>query len=100
MEGDISRILFMRQSILSACRHADPCDLPAALNGPFSGGCILGLAPGGVCHADRITEAAVSSYLAISPLLLAGRYIFCCTFHRLAAPGRYPAPCPAVFGLS
>ena len=29
-----------------------------------------------------------------------GRYAFCCTFHRLAAPGCYPAPCPAVFGLS
>jgi len=28
------------------------------------------------------------------------RYIFCCTFHRLTTSGRYPAPCPAVFGLS
>ena len=31
-------------------------------------GCLLGLAPGGVCHAARITAGAVSSYLAISPL--------------------------------
>ena len=50
--------------------------------------------------AARITAGAVSSYLTISPLPFAGRYLFCCTFHRLAAPGCYPAPCPAVFGLS
>ena len=25
---------------------------------------------------------------------------FCCTFRRVAPPGRYPAPCPAQFGLS
>ncbi len=99
-EGDISRILFMQQSILTGCRHTVPCDLPAASNGPFSISCLLGLAPGGVYHAAGITADAVSSYLAISPLPLAGRYLFCCTFHRLAAPGRYPAPCPAVFGLS
>ena len=100
MEGDISRILFMQQSILTGCRHTVLCDLPAASNGPFSGSCLLGLAPGGVYHAASITADAVSSYLAISPLPLAGRYLFCCTFHRLAAPGYYPALCPAVFGLS
>lgn len=100
MEGDISRILFMQQSILTGCRHTVLCDLPAASNGPFSCSCLLGLAPGGVYLAVRITADAVSSYLTISPLPLAGRYLFCCTFHRLAAPGYYPAPCPAVFGLS
>ncbi len=67
-EGDISRILFMRQSILAARCRAAPCDLPAASNGQFSNGCLLGLAPGGVYHAARITADAVSSYLAISPL--------------------------------
>src|SRR5688572_19265710 len=25
---------------------------------------------------------------------------FCCTFRRIAPPGRYPAPCPLQFGLS
>ena len=30
----------------------------------------------------------------------AGRYIFCCTFLRVATTSRYEAPCPAVFGLS
>ena len=25
---------------------------------------------------------------------------FCCTFRRVAPPGRYPAPCPVQFGLS
>gem|GEM_PF-1397736 len=90
----------MQQSILTGCHHTVLCDLPAASNGPFSNSCLLGLAPGGVYLAVRITADAVSSYLAISPLPLAGRYLFCCTFHRLAAPGCYPAPCPAVFGLS
>ena len=28
------------------------------------------------------------------------RYVFCGTFRRLTAPGRYPAPCPAELGLS
>jgi hypothetical protein len=28
------------------------------------------------------------------------RCAFCCTFRRLATPGRYPAPCPAELGLS
>ena len=29
-----------------------------------------------------------------------GRYIFCCTFRRLAPPRRYLAPCPVEPGLS
>jgi hypothetical protein len=29
-----------------------------------------------------------------------GRYIFCCTFLRVATTPRYGAPCPVVFGLS
>ena len=29
-----------------------------------------------------------------------GRYIFCATFLRVAPTGRYPAHCPAEFGLS
>jgi hypothetical protein len=41
----------MQQFILTACCHTVLCDLPTALNGPFSCGCLLGLAPGGVCRA-------------------------------------------------
>jgi hypothetical protein len=54
-EGDISRILFMQQFILTACYHTVLCDLPSASNGPFSRGCLLGLAPGGVCRAACFT---------------------------------------------
>ena len=54
---------------------------------------------------------AVGSYPTVSPLpvlRLAAcgatsshrRSVLCGTFHRLAAPGSYPAPCPAVLGLS
>ena len=124
MEEDISRILFKQQSILSACLHADLCDLPAASNGPFSCGCIFGLAPGGVCRAAclaarrgellprhftltprlrsgrRPVLQMISEFDGENPSGAEGRYIFCCTFHRLAAPGCYPAPSPAVFGLS
>jgi|GEM_PF-2993948 len=104
----------MQPSILDARRRAPLRGLPATSNGPFSSGCLLGLAPDGVCTAALLAEGAVSSYLPFSPLPCpqpegvleerprprAGRYVFCCTFRRLAAPGRYPASCPAVFGLS
>jgi hypothetical protein len=59
----------MQPSILDACRHAPLRDLPTTSNGPFSCGCLLGLAPGGVCSASGIAAGAVSSYLAFSPLL-------------------------------
>lgn len=90
----------MQPSILDACCHAPLCDLPAASDGQPSYGRIFDLAPDGVCNAANVAVCAVSSCLAISPLPLAGRYIFCCTFHRLTAPGCCPATCPVVFGLS
>src|SRR5579872_3836941 len=34
------------------------------------------------------------------PLTRDRRFVFCCTFRRVAAPGRYPACCPLEFGLS
>jgi len=34
------------------------------------------------------------------PAINAGRYIFCCTFLRVATTSCYEAPCPVVFGLS
>jgi hypothetical protein len=50
-------------------------------------------------------EPAVSSYLTVSPLPRAlqerrRRSLLCGTFPILANAGRYPAPCPAVPGLS
>jgi hypothetical protein len=66
---------------------------------------LFGLAPGGVCRATSVTGGAVRSYRTLSPLPVPPwgghrRFAFCCTFRRLAAPGRYPAPCPAELGLS
>jgi len=62
--------------------------------------------------ATNLTAGAVRSYRTFSPLpsfpcrILAaptsegGRYIFCATFLQVALTGRYPAHCPAEFGLS
>ena len=71
----------------------------------YANGILLGLAPDEVYRAVPVTRNAVSSYLAISPLprraeTRTGRFAFCCTFCRVSAPGRYPASCPAVPGLS
>jgi len=41
---------------------------PGASSGPLSNAPLFGLAPGGVCRASPVTRAAVSSYLAFSPL--------------------------------
>ena len=51
-------------------------------------------------HAGLITQPAVSSYLAFSPLPRIWAVIFCCTFLRVASTGISPAPCPAMPGLS
>ena len=85
-------------------------DLPGISNsrGPqpvLADGFLLGLAPDEVYRAIPVTRNAVSSYLAISPLprraeTRAGRFAFCCTVCRVSAPGRYPASCPVVPGLS
>ena len=49
----------------------------------------------------HVTIQAVSSYLAISPLLTLGkRYFLCCTFLRVASTRRYLAFCPMKPGLS
>ncbi len=61
---------------------------------------LLGLAPDEVYHAERITAFPVGSYPAISTLPANRRYIFCCTFCSLTAPGCYPASCPVELGLS
>ena len=68
---------------------------------------LFGLAPCGVLPATNLTAGAVRSYRTFSPLPTVarevregGRYIFCATFLQVALTGRYPAHCPAEFGLS
>ena len=73
---------------------------------------LFGLAPCGVLPATGVAAGAVRSYRTFSPLpafahrpttahaKLAGRYIFCATVLQVALTGRYPAHCPAEFGLS
>ena len=62
---------------------------------------LFGLAPGGVylaaecCH---LRGALLPHHFTLTPRT--GRYIFCCTFRRLAPPRRYLAPCPVEPGLS
>jgi len=66
---------------------------------------LFGLAPGGVCRAVVVADAAVRSYRTVSPLPRAPkgavrRSSLCCTFRRLAPPRRYLAPRPVEPGLS
>ena len=85
---------------------------------------LFGLAPCGVLPAICLTADAVRSYRTFSPLPLDSalraslgassracleqgpkgrverRYIFCATFLQVTLTGRYPAHCPAEFGLS
>jgi hypothetical protein len=85
---------------------AGSSDLPGDLDGPSSNVPLLGLAPDGVCRASVVTNGAVSSYLAFSPLPnqptqpLTGRCIFCGTFLPVTGTGCYPASCPLEPGLS
>jgi hypothetical protein len=99
---------------LGVCRTRDVrCAGHAAPETTF----LRGLAPGGVCQASLLPDcrcaltAPFHPYLslAVNPAFAGtaaaetardGRYVFCCTFRRLSTPGRYPAPCPAEFGLS
>ncbi len=53
------------------------------------------------CHPPRGGRGELlPRHFTLTTRFRAWRYVFCCTFRRLAAPGRYPASCPAVFGLS
>ena len=74
-------------------------------NGANSSSTLLGLAPGGVCHASFVAKAAVRSYRTVSPLPDPSceghrRFVFCGTFPVLADGGRYPPPCSVEPGLS
>ncbi len=67
---------------------------------------LFGLAPGGVYQRPVSPQDLVRSYRTVSPLPVPRtcrghrRTGLCGTRRRLAAPGRYPAPCPAESGLS
>ncbi len=47
-----------------------------------------------------VSPPPVGSYPTVAPLPFTRRYIFCGTFPGVAPAGSYPAPCPAVPGLS
>ena len=61
---------------------------------------LFDLSPSGVYHAEVVTNFAVSSYLAFSPLPEIQAVYFLWHFPRIASGGRYPPLCPAVAGLS
>ena len=100
--GPVSRVLSRRllskptgwPSLWDAPRGTPLATYPAtpatrvALGRTVLKAALFGLAPDGVYPATRLTAGAVSSYLAVSPLPLSRRFVFCGTFHRLAASGR------------
>jgi hypothetical protein len=65
---------------------------------------LFGLAPGGVFHATncyQLRGALLPHHFTLTRSREGfGRYIFCCTFRRLAPPRNYLAPCPVEPGLS
>jgi len=99
-------------SSMDACCQASPATYPGAQAGRLQTLLYLVLHQVGFTKLLRSPEELVRSYRTISPLpgcfrfprrarkATAGRYIFCCTFLRVAATPRYGAPCPVVFGLS
>ena len=60
----------------------------------------LVLLQSGVYTAAFVTKYAVGSYPTFSSLPNSWRYIFCCTFRRLAPPRSYLALCSVKSGLS
>jgi hypothetical protein len=68
--------------------------LPAFALGPPGLGLRRGRLPG------ALAELAAPKLEARSAASEGGRYVFCATVLRVAPTGRYPAHCPAEFGLS
>ena len=116
----ISRILSACRPV-RACRRAiiplGPALLTASSNLPGGfGRAVLERLPiwscsvrGFACHGRCRPRGALLphlftlTHLRSRPLRgssYGGRYLFCATFRRVAPPGRYPAHCPAEFGLS
>jgi hypothetical protein len=100
----------MQLSILNKCYHLFLRNLPTTLNEQFLTVAYLILHQTGftlpyffaeICgellpHHFTLTLRQAQG----KPCSSKGRYIFCCTFHRLTTPGCYPAFCSMVFGLS
>ena len=86
-EAEEAAIYLGTRSLASSSSLPDAVILPREGEegaGHSATGTLFGLAPRGVYTAVPVTRSAVSSYLTISPLPLAGRYLFCCTFRRLS----------------
>jgi len=99
----ISRVLSWAIIHLGLLSPASSSDLPEDTAGRdivF----LFGLAPGGVFHAAncyQLRGALLPHHFTLTrPREGTGRYIFCCTFRRLAPPRYYLAPCPVEPGLS
>src|SRR6476469_9449871 len=108
--GSVSRILFplRDEDHSSATRVAAVVEQPTRKLSAETGGStasLFGFAPQGVCHAVAAHAGRGAllphRFTLTSASCDAGRrFVFCCTFRRVAAPGRYPACCPSEFGLS
>ena len=72
---------------------------PRAGRAPFA--LLFGLAPGGVCLADRSPGRWCALTAPLHPYPVHHEAVcFCGAIRRVSPPGRYPAPCPVEPGLS
>ena len=103
--GPISRVLYAACAARRSFLYDDDCSPPLAAypevvtNRTDSAPC-LALRRVGFTKPDESPRLLVRSYRTVSPLPLARRFTFCCTFPDLTTGGRYPPPCPATPGLS
>jgi hypothetical protein len=96
----ISRVLSWAIIHLGLPSPAASCNLPESSAGRIIA-FLFGLAPGGVYHAAaccHLRGALLPHHFTLT--FRRRRYLFCCTFRRLAPPRRYLAPCPVEPGLS
>ncbi len=116
MERIVSRILFSSLSLGAGIIHL-PLALPqwsSNLPGSFQRKRAVPMLPylvllrRGFAMPSRSRGPRCALTAPFHPCLLAARLreprdrrsVLCCTFRRVAAPGRYPACCPWEFGLS
>ena len=103
--GPISRVLYAARAARRSFLYDDDCSPPLAAypgvvtNRTDSAPC-LALRRAGFTKPDESPRLLVRSYRTVSPLPLARRFTFCCTFPDLTTGGRYPPPCPTTPGLS
>ena len=103
MSSPISRVLSWTVIHLGPASPQVSSNLPESSAG-HAIGLLFGLAPGGVFHRREllpVTRCALTApFQPYRRPKALRRYTFCCTFHRLAPPRRYLAPCPVEPGLS